>query len=112
MAAPIRIRAGEKGQLVVVLPHAPERVAKIKAIPRRRWHSGERYWTVPHTDGMVERLLDLFAGEEVEVNPVLRLAEEVVQETLKAVEDELRLWGYSPLDDLNLKGGGQREDRG
>ncbi|HID87208.1 MAG TPA: integrase, partial [Anaerolineae bacterium] len=48
-----------------MLPYAPERVAKIKTIPGRRWHPEEKYWTVPRTDGMVERLLDLFAGEEV-----------------------------------------------
>ena len=45
---------------------------------------------------MVERLLELFAGEEVVVDPALRPVEEVVQETLKAMEDELRLRGYSP----------------
>jgi integrase len=68
----IQIRPGDKGEITVVLPYAPERVEKIKSIPGRRWHPEERYWTVPCTDGMVEQLLELFAGEEVEVDPALR----------------------------------------
>jgi len=40
--APIRIRPGESGRLIVVLPYAPERVEKIKTIPGRRWHSEEK----------------------------------------------------------------------
>jgi len=92
----IQIRSGDGGEIIVVLPYAPERVKKIKTIPGRRWHPEEKVWTVPHIEGMVERLLDLFAGDEVMVDPALRPAGKVLRETLKAVEDELRLRGYSP----------------
>jgi len=91
----IRIRAGDEGEIIVVLPYAPERVEKIKGIPGRRWHPEGKYWTVPHTDGMVERLLELFAGEEVEVDPALRPGRDIVGNTLAAVEAELKLRGYS-----------------
>ena len=72
--APIQIRAGEARRLIVVLPYAPERVEKIKTVPGRRWHPDEEYWTVPHTEGIVERLLTLFAGEEVVLDLALRSA--------------------------------------
>jgi integron integrase len=74
-ASAIRIGPGEAGWLVVRLPYSPEGVAKIKAIPGRRWHPEGKYWTVPHTDGVLPRLLALFAGRPVEVDPALRPAD-------------------------------------
>jgi hypothetical protein len=62
----------EAGRLIVLLPYAPERVAKIKSVIGRCWHRDEKYWTVPHTDGALARLLALLAGEPIEVDPSLR----------------------------------------
>ena len=92
----IRVRPGEQDRLLVELPYDPERVPKIKTIPGRRWHAEEKVWSVPADEGMVDRLLGLFAGEEVEIDPALRSASDPIQETLNAVEDELKLRGYSP----------------
>jgi site-specific recombinase XerD len=94
--APIRIQPGDRDRLIVVLPYTPERVEKIKTIPGRWWHAEEKYWTVPASEETVERLLALFAGESVELDPALRPVGEVVQETLRAVEEELKLRSYSP----------------
>jgi len=63
-----------KRALEVVLPYSVERVARMKTIPGRRWHPEEKCWSVPHPEGMVERLLALFTGEQVEVDPALRPA--------------------------------------
>jgi len=70
----IYIRPGEKGRLIIEFPYDPERVAKIRTIPGRRWHPEERVWSVPADEGMIERLLALFVGEEVEVDPAVRPA--------------------------------------
>lgn len=69
---PIRIEPGEEGRLIVVVPYNSDRVAKIKTFVGRRWHREEKYWTVPHTDGTITRLLALFAEEAVAVDPSLR----------------------------------------
>ncbi|MBI2566596.1 MAG: integron integrase [Candidatus Schekmanbacteria bacterium] len=45
---------------------------KIKTIPDRRWHPQEKLWTVPDTEGMLPRLLAIFATDAVEVDPPLR----------------------------------------
>lgn len=68
---PIRISPGKEGQLIVRVPYSPERVAKIKTVAGRRWHQGEKYWTVPHTDDTLRHLLALFARERVELDPSL-----------------------------------------
>ena len=66
---PIRVRPGEPGRLKILLPYSPERVEKIKTVSGRRWHKEEKYWSVPHFDKAVEKLQQLFAGEQVLVSP-------------------------------------------
>ncbi|MFC1679262.1 integron integrase [Elusimicrobiota bacterium] len=68
----IHIRRGEAGRLIVNLPYSPQRVAKIKTIAGRCWHPEEKYWTVPDTTDMPDRLLALFSGDEVRLAPELR----------------------------------------
>ena len=68
----IQIREGESGRLIVRLPYTPERVAKIKTVTGRRWHQQEKHWTVPQTREAIAHLLNLFAGEPVEIEPSLR----------------------------------------
>ncbi|HXF92728.1 MAG TPA: hypothetical protein VNK46_08210 [Nitrospiraceae bacterium] len=71
---PIQIKPGEAGRLIVRLPYSCDLVMKIKTIAGRRWHQGEKYWTIPHTDSALAHLLALFAGEPVEVDASLRPA--------------------------------------
>jgi integrase/recombinase XerD len=94
--AAIRIRPGDDGRLIVTFPYAPERVEKIKTIPGKWWHPEEKHWTVPSTDGMVERLVSLFEDECVEVDPALHRDWETIRRILGAVENELTLRRYSP----------------
>ena len=68
---PIRIRPGVEGRLIVQLPYSPDHVAKIKTVAGRRWHAKERHWTVPPGDGTLGKLLGLFPGKPVEVDPTL-----------------------------------------
>ncbi|BFU95665.1 MAG: hypothetical protein NTNFB02_23870 [Nitrospira sp.] len=71
LKAPIRIRAGETGRLVVQFPYSPDDVAKIKSVPGRRWHAKERHWTVPQGDETLCTLLRLFPRKPVDVDPAL-----------------------------------------
>ncbi len=68
----ILLKRGLNGRLIVTIPYSAEQVARIKTIPGRRWHPEGKCWSVPNADGVVERLLTLFAGEQVEVAPALR----------------------------------------
>lgn len=45
------VQAGEPGRLIVRFPYSPERAAKIKSVPGRRWHQDEKVWSVPDEPG-------------------------------------------------------------
>lgn len=91
--ARVWISSGGPEDIEVRFPYDPALVAKVKRMIGCRWHSKGKYWTVPRTNGTVETLLFLFKGEAVRVDLTLRPP---LGEILNAVEDELKLRGYSP----------------
>ena len=99
--SPIQIRR-ETDRLIIHLPYTPERVAKIRTVPGRRWHSEGKYWSVPYTDGIVERLLNLFSDEEIDLDASLRPSKQKLPgkmqpewtQVLERMKEELKLRGY------------------
>jgi integrase/recombinase XerD len=67
----IRMMAGEENQVMVSMSYSPQRVAKMKTIAGRRWHPGEKCWTVPSSEGTIAALRFLFAGEAMEIDRAL-----------------------------------------
>jgi integrase len=96
VASSIKIQPGDDVRLVAILPYTPERVEKIKTISGRRRDAEQRYWTVPATTGVVERLVSLFTGDEVRVDPTLHRDWDTIKRILTAVKNELTLQRYSP----------------
>jgi hypothetical protein len=74
---PIQITPAEAGQLKVVLPYRPDRIAKIKGVKGRRWHADGRYWTVPDGEGVLPRLLMLFVGDAIDVHSSLHAVKDL-----------------------------------
>ncbi|MCP4538965.1 MAG: tyrosine-type recombinase/integrase, partial [Chloroflexi bacterium] len=96
----IQVIPGEPGQLIVQFHYSSERVAAIKAVPGRRWHASEKYWTVPHTPESLDRIRSLFTSDRVIVAAAADAASEElsvarVTEIVTALDEELTLRGYS-----------------
>ena len=96
----IQVTPGEPGRLVVHFPYSTERVAVIRTVPGRRWHSEEKYWTVPHTPETLERIRDLFTSDRVVVAAAVEAASEElpvaqIREIVRAVDEALTLRGNS-----------------
>lgn len=96
----IQVIAGEPGRLIVQFPYSSERVAAIKAVPGRRWHPEEKYWTVPHTQEAIERMRALFTTDRVVMAAAVRAASSElsvgeVNKVVTALDEELTLRGYS-----------------
>ncbi|MDK2821724.1 MAG: hypothetical protein PWP31_1689 [Clostridia bacterium] len=73
--ARITIETGRHGMVIVRIPYDPELLAKIKTIQGRCWNLTEKYWTVPHKQGIVQVLLNLFAPEPVGIDSKLQYME-------------------------------------
>ena len=96
----IQVTPGEPGRLIVRFPYSTERVAAIRGVPGRRWHPEGKYWTVPHTPEILERMHSLSTSDRVVVaaaveaaSPELPVAQ--VNKIVTALDKELTLRGYS-----------------
>jgi hypothetical protein len=47
-------------------------VAKVKTIEGRKWHPDKKYWTVPYSEGVIEKILEVFDGEDIHLDPALK----------------------------------------
>ncbi len=72
MAGEIRIGKDASGRITVGLPYNPDHIAKIKTIKGYRWHPEGKYWSFPLNDNVVERLLSIFEGESIDIDPSLQ----------------------------------------
>jgi len=103
MKPEIRILKEESGRIKVSFPYNPFLVEKVKAIEGRRWHPEEKFWSVPNTPDVLEKLLRIFGDEKVYIDPVLRAASYSKTDVqvgpqakiAEAVKKELKLRGYS-----------------
>ncbi|MGA2464317.1 MAG: hypothetical protein ABSH06_08200 [Thermodesulfobacteriota bacterium] len=69
--AGIEISNDPSGRTAVSFPYDRLLVAKVKTIDGRRWHPAEKHWSFPNTENIVEKMLKVFEGEEIHLDPVL-----------------------------------------
>lgn len=91
----------ENGELLVRFSFSEEKVRKIKTISGRRWDSDQRAWILPMSDGQMQRLMEVFKGEDIIFTKSENNAEDNplktrTVENLKALEALLKLKAYSP----------------
>jgi hypothetical protein len=63
----------EDRRIKVSFPYNPKRIAKLKKLAGYKWHPEERYWSFPYSDAVLEKILLIFNGERVDVDPALYL---------------------------------------
>ena len=59
------------GNIKVAFPYNPRLVEKVKFIPVYIWHPTEKYWSFPDSNGILEKILKTFEGEEIHIAPPL-----------------------------------------
>ena len=72
MMARIQISNDPSGRIIVSFPYDPLIVEKIKSIDGRRWHPADKHWSFPNKDNIIEKILKVFEGKEVQIDPVLQ----------------------------------------
>lgn len=68
----IRIEKGDNGDIIIKFPYNPVYIAKIKTVNGYKWHPEERCWSFPDINRTLEKILKVFEGEEIHLDPVLQ----------------------------------------
>lgn len=98
------IRPAGDGRTAVEFAYRREFVEAIRTIRGRRWHPGERRWTVPASRAALARLLSAFPDAAIRLHPSLyplaaradrRTLGAKAPELLEAAGEELGLRGYA-----------------
>ncbi|MEA2075124.1 MAG: site-specific tyrosine recombinase/integron integrase [Euryarchaeota archaeon] len=97
----IEVRKGEEG-IEISFSYNPDYITKIKTIEGYRWHPEGRYWSVPTDNNTLQKILYLFEGEEIRLDPALQLNTIKsegraldYEQMIEVVKKELELRGYS-----------------
>jgi len=80
----------------------PHLVAKIKIIEGRRWHPAEKHWIFPKRDDILEKILKVFGDKEVPIDPALKTATSIINDTPSPLAGEGGGEGYN-FEDLHRK---------
>jgi len=71
----IKIEKENNGRIKVAFPYYnPSYVSKIKSIQGYKWHPEEKYWSLPNTDGTLEKILKAFEGEQIHLEHACKKA--------------------------------------
>jgi len=68
----IKILRDIENNLIVSFPYNSQFVEKIKTINGHRWHADGKYWSFLNTNGTLERILKIFEGEKIYIDPALQ----------------------------------------
>jgi site-specific recombinase XerD len=83
----ITVEKGD-GRIVVKFPYNKDYIEKIKSINGYKWNVQEKYWYFPDNDGVVNKILSVFLGEDITIDPALQ--------EFHVLERELVSRKYSP----------------
>ncbi len=69
----IKISNTGQDRIVVSFSYSPDFVQKVKSIKGNKWHPEGKYWSFPNTNGTFEKILEVFKGEKVHIDPALQI---------------------------------------
>ncbi len=72
MGVGIALSKDISGRITVVFHYNPLFIEKVKTIPGHRWHPAEKLWSFPDTNGTLEKILKVFEGEKIHLDPALQ----------------------------------------
>jgi len=104
----------QQDAIVVTFSYDPKFVAKVKTIEGHRWHPDKKYWSFPHSEHILKKILSVFKNENIHLDSTLQVSFEQRSDKLRkafgllggkqvpnqaqiteAVKKELKLRGYS-----------------
>ena len=98
MKQSIKISKDPSGRITVAFSYKPVYIEKVKAIKGYKWHLKEKHWSFPCSDGVINRILSIFKGEKIELDPTLQVTKKSLKTELnfEDLRRELSFREYSP----------------
>ena len=93
----------QEGKIVVTFSYDPKFVAMVKTIEGHRWQPDKKYWSFPHSEDILKKILSVFKDENIDLDSTLQVSfnqtinkrEPNQAQITEAVKKELKLRGYS-----------------
>ncbi len=92
--AEVNISKDLYGRIVVSFHYDPFLIAKIKTIEGRKWHPVEKHWSFPYTNGLLEKILEVFGDEDIHLDPTLKTTASKARKAPSPLAGEGRGEGY------------------
>ena len=99
--ARINISNDPSVRIIASFPYDPVLVAKVKTVDGRRWHPVEKHWSFVKLNGVLEKILEVFRDERIQIAPALKITTSKVKDTPSPLEPK------GTLPDLRLPAGRQ-----
>ena len=68
----VKITRGSSDNLIIALPYHPTYVKQIKSFKGSFWHPKEKYWTIPYSDFVIDKIISIFESENIDLDPSLK----------------------------------------
>ncbi len=89
--------AKDELRICLSFPYNKESITELKKIPGHRWHPDLKRWSFPNDKDTLEKILKIFEGKKIEINPALipKDSSTFAEEGIGELEKDLRLRNYS-----------------
>ena len=74
MKQSIKIGRDTSGRITVAFSYNPVYIEKVKAIKGYKWHTKEKHWSFPYSETILEKILSVFDGEDICIDPALQVS--------------------------------------
>jgi site-specific recombinase XerD len=102
----ITISKDVSGKIIVSFPYVPHLIEKVRIIEGRKWHKDKKYWSFPDSDDTLEKILEVFKGEDIYLDhasqsqlsiPIIVRRPELSKETSRQSQSILSEYNFEDL---------------
>jgi len=70
----VKISKYPSGRITVDFSYNFVYIEKVKAIKGYKWHLKEKHWSFPCSEDILEKILSVFDGEDICIDPALQVS--------------------------------------
>lgn len=96
----VSVSKDNAGSLTIAFKYDPFFVEKIKTVPGHKWNQEKKYWSFPNSRQILDKILSAFAGEDLDIDPSLRLFISETQGEKSADTNPVTITNPSLIDQL------------